>query len=175
MLPTPRCKPLPFHGGAARLSSTVRRTSLRLGMMSRIAKSRMKGTLSGSPPSPGCSTTYFTGTVEAIPITRPPTKVIGMFEKSPNAAAPKAWTTSRVSAMGPRPRLGTISTPERAAKTAPMIHAYRRTRVAFVPIMSSRSESSTTARIATPVRDQRKNAKSPMTAMTEMAMIVSES
>ena len=88
----------------------------------------------------------------------PPTKVSGMLEKAPTAAAPNACTTRNVRPTALRPISGATRTPERAANVEPMTQEARRTRCGSVPCMARRSGSSTTPRIATPVRVKRKRA-----------------
>ena len=96
-----------------------------------------------------------------------------MLAKKPMAAAPNACTTRNVRAMGSSPINGTISTPDSAANVEPMIHEMRRTRDGLVPWMSSRSGSSTTARMAMPSRVNRNSAYSAATATTEMIVMIS--
>ena len=50
------------------------------------------------------------------------------------------------------PIVGAMSTPDREATIPPRIQATRRTRCASMPVISSRSGSSTTARMDVPVR-----------------------
>ena len=92
-----------------------------------------------------------------MPISSPPRNVSGMLEKPPMAAAPTAWRTRNVRTMAFSPSTGRISTPVSAANVHPIIDAVRRTDRALVPCSPTSSVSSTTERIATPVRDRRKN------------------
>ena len=62
-----------------------------------------------------------------------------MLVNKPTAAAPKAWTTSIVSSIASRLRLGASSTPASAANVVPTIHDTRRTAAGLVPPLSSNS------------------------------------
>jgi hypothetical protein len=77
------------------------------------------------------------------------------------AAAPKACTTSKVSSAASRPSDGAIRIPVRAANIDPMSQEARRTRMALVPLRSTRLGSSTTARMAAPSRVSRTRRYSP--------------
>ncbi len=81
----------------------------------------------------------------------------GRFEKYPTAAAPNACTTSRMRRIALTPTVGPSNRPDMAANIVPITHAHRRTIVGLVPEMFTRSGLSTTARMATPRRDHRKN------------------
>jgi hypothetical protein len=63
-----------------------------------------------------------------------------------------------------KPTVGTRSTPDRHAKTAPMLHDSDRTRTGLVPAMDSRTGSSTTACIDRPSFVVRKNRYNPAAA-----------
>ena len=69
-------------------------------------------------------------------------------------AAAKASITSRVRALAlmAEPMMGVMSTPASAARNAPSAHDAIATRSGRPALSSSRSGSSTTARMATPVR-----------------------
>jgi hypothetical protein len=69
-------------------------------------------------------------------------------------AAAKASITSNVSAWAlmADPWIGVMSTPASAARNAPSAHDASASRSGRPALSSSRSGSSTTARIATPVR-----------------------
>ena len=75
--------------------------------------------------------------------------------------------------MAFRPMNGRTSTPDKAANVVPMIQAARRTRTGLVACIASRSGSSTTARIAVPVRVHRKSAYRPATATTPTTVTIS--
>ena len=122
----------------------------------------MKGIPPGSPLSHDTSTLYSAPKEASRPITRPPMNVSGRLEKYPIAAAPNAWTTSRVMTVASRPRLGEMSSPATVANTVPMIHAQRLTLVGFSPLRSTSSGTSTMPRIAMPSRKVRKKIYKPM-------------
>jgi hypothetical protein len=102
--------------------------------------------------------TYFFEMSEPMPMSTPPRKVSGMLENAPTAAAPNALTTRKVSRIASTPISGATSTPDSAAKVAPITQATRRTAAGFVACMARRSGSSTTARMATPIRANRNSA-----------------
>ena len=133
-------------------------TSFRRGNKSNTANKTMNGRLSGSPESHRTSSTYFFERSATTPMRTPPANVRGMLLKAPSAAAPNAWTTRNVSTMAFRPMNGSTSTPESAANVEPMIQDVNRTRVGLVACIATRSGSSTTARMAIPVRAKRKSA-----------------
>jgi hypothetical protein len=93
-----------------------------------------------------------------MPTIKPPRNVSGMLANMPIAAAPNACTTRNVSVIGSSPMNGTIKTPDSAARVDPKIQEMRRTLVGLVPWRSSRSGSSTTARIDVPSRVKRNSA-----------------
>jgi hypothetical protein len=97
-----------------------------------------------------------------------------MLVNAPIAAAPKAVTTMKVSVI---PSIwassGASRTPAAQANEEPIIQASRRTLTGLVPARSSRSALSTTARMAVPVRESRKNSQSAMVAASEMPMMIS--
>ena len=141
-----------------RFSTADGGTNLRRGVTRSTTKSAINGSELGKPDSQFTDTTYFFETSEAMPRARAPRNVSGMLEKAPIAAAPNASTTRNVSAMALRPMKGRTSAPERAAKVEPMIHERRRTRIGSMACIATRSGSSTTARMATPVRVNRNRA-----------------
>jgi hypothetical protein len=119
-------------------------------------KSTMNGRLGGRPASSEVELMYSVRIDEPMPIASPPARVSGRLVNRPMAAAPKAWTMSRVRTFGSSGTLGASSTPDIAANTQPITQAQRRTRSGLVPARPSRSGSSTTARIALPRRAVRK-------------------
>ncbi len=141
--------------GGGRTSARPGGASRRFGSTSSATNRTTNGSDAGSPASHGTSSTKVLETSETMPMAIPPTNVSGMLENAPTAAAPKACTTRNVSPTALSPISGATSTPDSAANVAPITHETRRTRCGSVPCMASRSGSSTTARIATPVRDQR--------------------
>jgi hypothetical protein len=98
--------------------------------------------------------------------------VSGRLRNAPRAAAPNACTTSSVMSVGSSGSSGASSTPDADANITPMIHAVRRTRVVLVPVSSTRFGSSTTARIAVPVRVKRNIAYRPAVATTAMPNVM---
>ena len=72
------------------------------------------------------------------------------------AAAPKAWTTNRAMISALRLSEGASNKPAMEAKMVPMIQAQRRTDTGLVPVIETRSGLSTTPRMATPRRMERK-------------------
>ena len=87
-------------------------------------------------------------------------------------AAPKAWTTSRVSRSESSWMNGANSTPERAAKAQPSIQLKVVTRRALAPTSSVSSRSPTTARVWRPRWLRRKNQASPIPATTATATTI---
>ena len=81
---------------------------------------------------------------------------MGRLEKAPTAAALNAWTTIRIRSSGLRPVDGASSRPERAAKDDPMIQATLRVAHGDIPFNPRRLGDSTTARMATPTRVDRR-------------------
>ena len=72
-------------------------TSLRLGSHQQHDEQHDERQAAGKPGKPAdVPRSYFFERLAAIPMTRPPTKVSGMLEKAPMAAAPKACTTRNV-------------------------------------------------------------------------------
>ena len=76
----------------------------------------------------------------------------GTLRSRPNIAAAKASMTSSVSAVAliVEPWIGVMSTPASAARNAPRAHDAMASRSGLPALSSSRSGSSTTARMATP-------------------------
>ena len=62
--------------------------------------------------------------------------------------------------------------PDRAANVHPMIHATRRTAFGLVPVTSSNSALSTTARIAVPTRVRRRNRYRPTAASSDTPTMI---
>src|SRR4051812_26939160 len=138
-------------------------------MTSRTTKSTRNGKLAGKPLSQLTLRTYLVEMSAPMAMTIPPRNVNGMLEKYPMAAAPNAWTTSRVRVRALSPTNGTSRTPERAAKVDPISQATRRTRVGLIACIDTSSASSTTARMDNPLRVNANNAYRaiiPPTAMT---------
>ena len=88
------------------------------------------------------------------------------------AAAPNAWTISRVSTVASRFRVGASRTPARTAKLEPMIQAHRRTVAGLVPPRSRSSGLSTTPRMARPSRVRRKNTNKATVAASAMPVMI---
>ncbi len=151
----------------------LRNASSRFGVTRSATNSTMNGMLMGRPPSQLMSPTYLVDSAAAMPMSSPPRYVSGRLEKYPTAAAPNACTTSRIRRNALTPMVGPSSNPDIAAKHVPITHAQRRTRVGLVPAMFARSGSSTTARMDTPRRDQRKNRYSPMADTSAITMVIS--
>ncbi len=88
--------------------------------------------------------------------------VRGTLRSRPNMAAAKASMTSSVRALAliAEPWIGVISTPASAARNAPRAHDAVATRSGRPALSSSRSGSSTTARMETPGRLRLKNSHS---------------
>ena len=96
----------------------------------------------------------------------------GRLENRPIAAAPNAWTTSRVSTVASRFRVGASKIPPATAKLEPMIQAHRRTAAGLVPPRSSSSGLSTTPRMARPSRVSRKNRNRATVAASAMPVMI---
>ena len=122
--------------------------------------------LFGRPDNESRPMANFCARLARMPMTTPPAKVRGMLEKAPMAAAPKAWTTRKVRLMALRPMNGSTRMPEIAAKVQPIIHEIRRTRSGLVACIATRSGSLTTARIASPIRENRNSANRTTAAAT---------
>ncbi len=86
------------------------------------------------------------------PMTRPPTNVHGRLRRRPMIAAAKASTMNSVSTSTRNPTLGARRIPAIAAIDDPSAHANDDTRPGRTPCSAASSRSSTTARMATPVR-----------------------
>src|SRR5271156_6807113 len=97
---------------------------------------------------------------------------MGRLTKRPIAAAPKAWVTSSVSVKASSPKVGARQIPEMAANAVPIIHAHWRTRVGLMPVLASKLGLSTTARIAIPCLDHRKNQYSSAVAAIENVTVI---
>ena len=68
------------------------------------------------------------------------------------AAAPNAWITNSVNTNPFKLNDGANNTPDIAANVAPISHARRRTTTGLAPVMAINGASSTTPRMAIPVR-----------------------
>ena len=146
-----------YHASDHDLVGTNRRVAnLARGVTISATKRMMNGKEAGRPTRDGACVTYLVEIAARIPIMRPPAYVSGRLEKYPIAAAPKACTTKSVRTDASRLILGASRIPDRAANVVPITQAHRRTRAGFSPVMEMRFGSSTTARIATPMRTNRK-------------------
>jgi len=153
--PVNRTRAGAVRGRRSRLTVGVCAARSRRGNTSSTTKSTRKGTAGGRPASTP-DVNHFVDSDASTPMTRPPTKASGRLRNAPSAAAPKAWTTSRVNKMGSSGSNGANSRPASAAHPTPIIHARPRTRAGLVPASSSSCGSSTSARIAAPVRVMRR-------------------
>ena len=88
--------------------------------------------------------------------------------KYPMAAAPKAAKTAVVRATPSKVRVGAKNRPATEANTVPMIQAQRRARAGSSPLIDTSSGLSTTPRMTTPSRTDRKNQYRTPDAITEM-------
>ena len=140
-------------------------TRYRFGNTNSTTNRTMNGMAEGSPDRKP-DVNHFVHSDASTPMARPPAKVIGRLRNAPRAAAPNACTTSSVRTVGSRGSSGANSTPEADANMTPITQAVLRTLTVFVPEISTRFGSSTTALIAIPIRLKRSMAYRPAVAIS---------